>query len=103
MTLTLPVREDPPKPRSRPSWRQTLAVPASDPGHWYLVEIFPDRYTARDASRGLAKGVLRTPPGEWDFAVRRVDGGHGLYARRHPDRDEGPTGTVHVLDGQSFT
>ena len=74
------VWEEPPLPRTKGIWLERLAPLVEHPGEWARVHETSSQI-ARNTAGNLTRGVLMTPPGQWEFAARTVDGKGRVYAR----------------------
>lgn len=78
------VWEDPP-PHNRVSghsiWLRRLTPLIEHPNRWARVAAFDSQSGAGSAAGHLKRGVLKSPPGRWEFVSRGIDGKFYVYAR----------------------
>lgn len=72
-----------PKParagRTSTKWLDALLPLIERPNEWARVKTTPTKQRAYALASELKRGVLRKPPGRWDFAGREAEDGKRGY------------------------
>jgi hypothetical protein len=81
---------DPARPRWAGRWVEKLQPLMEHPKRWAVVDTRDGSENARTCVNNLRSGRIKTPPGQWEFLFRTVEGEFRVYGRYlGPDQDGG--------------